>query len=108
MQKEMFGYLLDSVGIMPELASFRFWPEAPLLDKPVVEPLQAASRSSKKTKWLPGEDSNLEPCGYKCPILSDRLGLSHHPEGCRALRPPPPRGEGLRPFGLVSARSLRR
>ncbi len=30
-------------------------------------------------EWLPGQDSNLQPCGYERPILSDGLGLSHHP-----------------------------
>lgn len=43
--------------------------------------------------WLPGQDSNLQPCGYERPILSDGLGLSHHPWGCRALRPPRSREE---------------
>ena len=40
--------------------------------------------------WLPGRDSNPRPIGYKCPDISARLGLSHHPsinnhDGCRAL-----------------------
>ncbi|HEY3475930.1 MAG TPA: hypothetical protein VGK56_15065, partial [Anaerolineales bacterium] len=29
--------------------------------------------------WLPGQDSNLRPAGYKAPNLSTGLGLSHHP-----------------------------
>jgi hypothetical protein len=29
--------------------------------------------------WLPGRDSNPRPIGYKCPDISARLGLSHHP-----------------------------
>ena len=29
--------------------------------------------------WLPGTDSNRRPSGYKCPGISTRLGLSHHP-----------------------------
>jgi hypothetical protein len=29
--------------------------------------------------WLPGTDSNCRPSGYKCPDISTRLGLSHHP-----------------------------
>ena len=55
--------------------------------------------------WLPGLDSNQQPCGYERPALSDGLGLSHHPEGCRALRPAAAAAAGLRPCGLVSARS---
>ena len=41
--------------------------------------------------WLPGQDSNLRPAGYKCPSFSTGLGLSLHPPartcrgGCRAL-----------------------
>jgi len=41
--------------------------------------------------WLPGQDSNLRPAGYKCPDFSTGLGLSLHPPartyrgGCRAL-----------------------
>jgi len=40
--------------------------------------------------WLPGQDSNLRPAGYKCPDFSTGLGLSLHPStksrgGCRAL-----------------------
>jgi site-specific DNA recombinase len=68
---------------------------------------RAALSCAESTNWLPGQDSNLQPCGYERPILSNGLGLSHHPEGCRALRPPPPPRRGLRPFGLVSARSPR-
>jgi len=30
------------------------------------------------TKWLPGEDSNLEPSGYSYPEVSFRTGLSLH------------------------------
>ena len=29
--------------------------------------------------WLPGQDSNLRPAGYKCPSFSTGLGLSLHP-----------------------------
>jgi len=40
--------------------------------------------------WLPGRDSNPRPIGYKCPDISARLGLSHHPRQadvgrCRGL-----------------------
>ncbi len=43
--------------------------------------------------WLPGQDSNLRPAGYKTPNLSAGLGLSLHPPalirgGCRALARP--------------------
>ena len=56
--------------------------------------------------WLPGRDSNPRPIGYKCPDISARLGLSHHPpsiaeDGCRALV----RFIGWGPQPLVSARS---
>jgi len=30
-------------------------------------------------KWLPGQDSNLQPIGYKGPGISPGLGLSLHP-----------------------------
>jgi len=43
--------------------------------------------ATQRRIWLPGQDSNLQPCGYKRPFLSEGLGLSHHPGGCRALRP---------------------
>lgn len=29
--------------------------------------------------WLLGQDSNLQPIGYKHPKISSGLGLSHHP-----------------------------
>jgi len=53
--------------------------------------------------WLPGRDSNPRPIGYKCPDISARLGLYHHPlaSGCRALW----RFIGWGPQPLVSARS---
>ncbi len=31
--------------------------------------------------WLPGQDSNLRPIGYECPIISTGLGLCLHPLG---------------------------
>jgi len=36
--------------------------------------------------WLPGTDSNRRPSGYKCPDISIRLGLSHHPSPTSGLR----------------------
>ena len=36
--------------------------------------------------WLPGTDSNRRPSGYKCPDISTRLGLSHHPSHIPGLR----------------------
>ncbi|HUU37211.1 MAG TPA: recombinase family protein [Candidatus Desulfaltia sp.] len=33
----------------------------------------------KRNGWLLGQDSNLEPSGYKCPKISSGLGLSLHP-----------------------------
>ena len=35
--------------------------------------------SQKRKDWLPGQDSNLRPAGYKCPDFSTGLGLSLHP-----------------------------
>ena len=34
--------------------------------------------------WLPGQDSNLRPAGYKCPDFSTGLGLSLHPPAGKA------------------------
>ena len=31
------------------------------------------------TEWLPGQDSNLQPSGYKLPDISIGPGLSLHP-----------------------------
>lgn len=49
---------------------------------------------AESSDWLPGQDSNLQPCGYEGPALSDGLGLS--------LRPCPPqpggRAEGVGRF----------
>ncbi len=36
--------------------------------------------------WLPGEDSNLRPAGYKCPGISTGLGLSLRPPVSRVGR----------------------
>jgi hypothetical protein len=36
--------------------------------------------------WLPGTDSNRRLSGYKCPDISIRLGLSHHPSQIVGLR----------------------
>jgi len=63
--------------------------------------------ANKRKNWLLGQDSNLEPSGYKRPRVSSGLGLSHHPFrpadiGCRAL---PPASPGVRAFALVSAPS---
>jgi hypothetical protein len=38
--------------------------------------------------WLPGQDSNLRPAGYKYPDFSTGLGLSLHPPALHA-------GEGV-------------
>ena len=37
------------------------------------------AKSGLSEIWLPGRDSNPRPIGYKCPDISARLGLSHHP-----------------------------
>ena len=40
---------------------------------------QICLQTSKLKKWLLGQDSNLQPSGYKNPSISPGLGLSHHP-----------------------------
>ena len=70
-------------------------------------------RWGKKSKierrlWLPGQDSNLQPIGYKGPGVSSGLGLSLHPspEGARVSGASPARiSLGIRAFALVSAPS---
>jgi site-specific DNA recombinase len=39
----------------------------------------SGGKSGLSEIWLPGRDSNPRPIGYKCPDISARLGLSHHP-----------------------------
>jgi len=60
--------------------------------------------------WLPGTDSNCRPSGYKCPDISTRLGLSHHPSQFLGLRvsgaSPPEFTRRVRAEALVSAPSL--
>jgi site-specific DNA recombinase len=60
--------------------------------------------------WLPGTDSNCRPSGYKCPGISTRLGLSHHPSQIQGLRvsgaSPPSLRRRVRAEALVSAPSL--
>jgi site-specific DNA recombinase len=60
--------------------------------------------------WLPGTDSNCRPSGYKCPDISTRLGLSHHPSQFLGLRvsgaSPPGFTRRVRAEALVSAPSL--
>jgi|GEM_PF-6994989 len=60
--------------------------------------------------WLPGTDSNCRPSGYKCPDISTRLGLSHHPSQFLGLRvsgaSPPGLTRRVRAEALVSAPSL--
>ena len=51
------------------------------LTKVAYEDKKAASqvKNGLFENWLPGRDSNPRPIGYKCPDISARLGLSHHP-----------------------------
>jgi len=42
-------------------------------------PFSAIFSYTKSQNWLLGQDSNLQPSGYKSPKISFRLGLSHHP-----------------------------
>ena len=42
--------------------------------------------SQKRKDWLPGQDSNLRPAGYKCPSFSTGLGLSLHPSAKKQER----------------------
>jgi hypothetical protein len=63
-----------------------------------------------ESNWLPGTDSNCRPSGYKCPGISTRLGLSHHPSKIQGLRvsgaSPPSLARRVRAEALVSAPSL--
>jgi len=64
------------------------------------------SLRTRRGGWLPGEDSNLRPAGYKCPGISARLGLSLHPPCCQGRAPGAPEALlGRAPQPLVSARS---
>jgi hypothetical protein len=60
--------------------------------------------------WLPGTDSDRRPSGYKCPDISTRLGLSHHPSRILGARvsgaSPPSFSRRVRAEALVSAPSL--
>jgi hypothetical protein len=42
----------------------------------------------KRGEWLLGQDSNLQPSGYKRPKISSGLGLSLHPSRTVGLRVP--------------------
>lgn len=67
-----------------------------LLAVTIAEGREEVTAGAVKTapfeKWLPGQDSNLEPCGYERPDLSAGLGLSHHPHGVSGASGPPHRG----------------
>jgi len=43
------------------------------------KPFDIIAEGLSPLNWLPGRDSNPRPIGYKCPDISARLGLSHHP-----------------------------
>ena len=43
------------------------------------KPFDIIAEGLSRLNWLPGRDSNPRPIGYKCPDISARLGLSHHP-----------------------------
>jgi len=43
------------------------------------KPFDVLVEGLENENWLPGLDSNQQPCGYKCPSVSKGLGLSHHP-----------------------------
>jgi hypothetical protein len=63
-----------------------------------------------RIEWLPGTDSNRRLSGYKCPGISTRLGLSHHPSLKPGVRvsgaSPPSLSRRVRAKALVSAPSL--
>ena len=42
-----------------------------------------ASRRRPACDWLPGQDSNLRPCGYKGPRVSAKVGTIPIPVGAR-------------------------
>ena len=43
------------------------------------KPFDVLAKGLLSGDWLPGQDSNLRPAGYKCPSFSTGLGLSLHP-----------------------------
>ena len=47
--------------------------------QPVIDVLNKAKLGILTTNGLPRRDSNPEPCRYKNPSVTKRLGLSHHP-----------------------------
>jgi len=75
-----------------------------------LERKKGTIRALFESKWLPGTDSNRRPSGYKCPGISTRLGLSHHPSPKLELRvsgaSPPSLSRRVRAEALVSAPSL--
>jgi len=64
-----------------EAASYRKPFDRLALTNAAYQKRKATSRvkSGLSQIWLPGRDSNPRPIGYKCPDISARLGLSHHP-----------------------------
>ena len=53
------------------------YPDKLLLN--IFELAELTPGSQQRLDWLPGQDSNLRPAGYKNPNLSNGLGLSLHP-----------------------------
>ena len=71
--------------------------------------LNGNRRNQRIKLWLLGQDSNLQPSGYKRPGISSRLGLSLHPSRTIGLRVPGASAgqclSGVRARALVSAPS---
>ncbi len=48
------------------------------LSEKLALPASQPYQPSLSIAWLPGQDSNLQPSGYKPPDISTGLGLSLH------------------------------
>jgi hypothetical protein len=74
-------------------------PDGPLAVERIADLLTRNGEGRRRRRrrppdeWLPGQDSNLQPRGYKGPRVSTGLGLSHprrRPAGTRRGRALPP------------------
>ena len=63
-QKELLGYMLDAINITPKSIEVRFWNKSPMLDA-ARNGIDVGSEAwfEQCIEWLPGQDSNLQPCG---------------------------------------------
>jgi len=66
--------------LIKEMAIYRDRVRLSLYEIPEIAlSIQNTKGLCEPTNWLLGQDSNLQPSGYKCPRISPGLGLSHHP-----------------------------